>query len=61
MSEIDIYGVHHLFQMPDPSGCLQEASRKLLNSGASKSRFLDVKAARDLLTRWLQLNSGRIT
>lgn len=56
LAEIDVYAVHHLFQIRDSSGCLQEASRKLLMSSSSLSLVKDVTAARDLLSRWLQLN-----
>jgi hypothetical protein len=54
LTEIDIFAVHHLFQIQDPSGCLQYASRKLLIGGMPN--FSDIREARDTLTRWLQLN-----
>jgi hypothetical protein len=57
--EIDVYAVHHLFAIQDPSGAIQHASKKLLLSGVrtgGKSQFKDIKEARDTLTRWLQLN-----
>ncbi len=54
--EIDVYGVHHLFEVADHSGALQEASSKLLMSASSGQLYKDVREARDLLTRWLQLN-----
>lgn len=60
MVEIDVYAVHLLFNIQDPSGCLQHSSKKLLLSGArtgGKSTYKDVKEARDTLTRWLQLNA----
>lgn len=56
---LDVYTVHQLFQINDPSGCIQHASKKLLLSGTrtgGKSAFNDIKEARDTLTRWLQLN-----
>lgn len=56
MVMIDTYGVHHLFQVQDPSGCLQNASQKLLLSGSSNTAYRDIREARDTLTRWLQLN-----
>lgn len=59
LTEIDVYAVHHLFQVQDCSGALQHASKKLLLSGArtgGKSAYKDVREARDTLTRWLQLN-----
>lgn len=54
MVEIDVYAVHHLFQIQDHSGCIHQASRMLLMSG--KPSYRDIREARDLLTRWLQLN-----
>lgn len=59
MTEIDVYAVHHLFNIQDPSGCIQHASKKLLLSGVrtgGKSVYSDIKEARDTLSRWLQLN-----
>ena len=59
LTEVDVYAVHNLFQINDPSGCIHHASKKLLLSGArtgGKSQFKDIKEARDSLTRWLQLN-----
>lgn len=59
MTEIDVYAVHHLFDIKDPSGAIQHSSKKLLLSGVrtgGKSQFKDIKEARDTLTRWLQLN-----
>jgi len=59
LTEIDVYAVHHLFNIQDPSGCLQHSSKKLLLSGVrtgGKSQYKDIKEARDTLTRWLQLN-----
>lgn len=58
MTEVDVYAVHKLFDMQDPSGCLHHASKKLLLSGVrtgGKSVSHDIKEARDTLTRWLQL------
>lgn len=57
-NEIDVYTVHHLFEIDDPSGCIQHASKKLLLSGVrtgGKSQYKDIKEARDTLTRWLQI------
>ena len=59
LTEIDVYAVHHLFDIQDPSGCIQHASKKLLLSGVrtgGKSALKDIKEARDTLTRWIQLN-----
>lgn len=56
---IDVYGVHHLFQIPDPAGMLQHSSKKLLLSGVrtgGKSQYDDVREARDTLNRWLAIN-----
>ena len=58
-SAIDVYAVHHLFNIQDPSGCIQHASKKLLLSGVrtgGKSAYKDIEEARDTLTRWLQIN-----
>ena len=59
LTEIDVYAVHHLFNIQDPSGAIQHASKKLLLSGVrtgGKSVVKDIAEARDTLTRWLQLN-----
>lgn len=56
LTEIDSYAVHHLFQIKDPSGCIQQASKMLLLSGTSHHTYHDIREARDTLTRWLQLN-----
>ena len=55
MTEIDVFGVHFLFELNDPSGCLQHASRQILNCG-HKPNPAAIREARDALTRWLQLN-----
>lgn len=58
ITELDVYTVHHLFNINDPSGCIQHASKKLLLSGVrtgGKSAYNDIKEARDTLTRKLQL------
>lgn len=62
LTEVDVYAVHHLFQIPDCSGAIQHASKKLLLSGVrtgGKSQFKDIKEARDTLSRWLQLNEDK--
>lgn len=59
LTEIDIYGIHFLFRIQDPSGCLQHASRQILNSGSEPSPAA-IRDARDALTRWLQLNTRPI-
>ena len=59
VDEVDVYAVHQLFDIQDPSGCIQHASKKLLLSGVrtgGKSVWKDIREARDTLTRWLQLN-----
>ncbi len=59
LTEIDVYAVHHLFQINDPAGCIQHASKKLLLSGVrtgGKSAYKDIQEASDTLLRWLQLN-----
>ena len=56
MESIDVHAVHHLFCIPDSSGVLQAASTKLLMTGESTHMYRDIKEARDLLTRWMQLN-----
>lgn len=59
LTEVDVYAVHQLFNIQDPSGAIQHASKKLLLSGVrtgGKSKRDDIKEARDTLTRWLQLN-----
>ncbi len=60
LTEIDVYAVHYLFDIQDPSGAIQHASKKLLLSGVrtgGKSTYNDIKEARDTLTRWLELNN----
>ena len=59
MTELDVYAVHFIFNVQDPSGALQHASKKLLLSGVrtgNKSKFKDITEARDTLNRWLELN-----
>ena len=59
MSEVDVYAVHQLFNIQDPSGAIQHASKKLLLSGVrtgGKSKRVDIQEARDTLNRWLQLD-----
>lgn len=59
LTEIDVYAVHHLFDIQDPSGCIQHASKKLLLAGVrtgGKSPIKDITEARDTLNRWLELN-----
>lgn len=59
VSAVDVYSVHQLFGVDDPSGCIHHASKKLLLSGVrtgGKSKRDDIREARDTLTRWLDLN-----
>lgn len=58
-TQLDIYAVHRMFDMSDPSGCLHEASKKLLFSGHKPRdlQFTDIQEARELLDRWLELNT----
>lgn len=62
VDEADVYLVHDRFQINDHSGCLHHASKKLLLSGVrtgGKSKFDDVREARDTLNRWLEINKDR--
>ena len=57
--EMDVYLVHHKFNVDDPSGALHHASKKILLSGVrtgGKSKYKDIKESRDTLTRWLEIN-----
>lgn len=58
---LDTYAVHQAFDIQDPSGCLQRASRLILLSGqmndeSDMPKAVDIMEARTMLTRWLQLN-----
>lgn len=58
LKEVDVYMVHQLFGLEDPSGALQHASKKILLPGVrtgGKSRYDDIREARDTLTRWLEI------
>jgi hypothetical protein len=56
-SEIDIYKVHQLFNIQDPSGCIQSASKRLLMSSTHAGDSIsNITKARDTLNRWLELN-----
>lgn len=59
LNEIDVYATHLAFNIQDPSGCIQHASKKLLLSGSrtgGKSTAKDIQEARDTLTRYLQIH-----
>lgn len=60
LTELDVYAVHALFGVQDPSGCIQHASKKLLLPGVrtgAKPRRKEIQEARDTLDRWLVLNA----
>lgn len=62
VDEADVYLVHDRFNLQDPSGCIHHASKKLLLSGVrtgGKSKFDDIREARDTLNRWLEINKDR--
>lgn len=62
LEALDVYQVHQLFGIDDPSGAIQHASKKLLLSGnrtGGKSKFTDIREARDTLNRWLEMNSPK--
>lgn len=62
VNEADVYLVHDRFKIEDPSGCIHHASKKLLLSGVrtgGKSKYDDVREARDTLNRWLEINKDR--
>jgi len=64
LNAIDVYMTHALFGVEDDSGCLQHASKKILLSGVrtgGKSKYEDIKEARDTLTRWLEVSEGYAT
>lgn len=59
MKDIDIYGVCKIFEVVDTTGCLHHTIKKLLLPGVrtgGKSRYDDIKEARDTLNRWLEIN-----
>lgn len=58
LDEVDVYAVHDIFGVDDPSGCIQHASKKLLlcaKRTGGKDMATEIKEARDTLTRKLQL------
>ncbi len=62
MTEVDVFAVHHLFQIQDFSGCIHNASKLLLLSGVltvEQSTYKNIREARDSLTRWLHLNDSQ--
>ncbi|WP_051299358.1 hypothetical protein [Marinobacterium litorale] len=62
LDSVDVYQVHNLFGIDDPTGCIHHASKKLLLSGArtgGKPKRKDIQEARDTLTRWLEITEVR--
>lgn len=60
LDTIDIYKIHELFEINDPSGRIHHASKKLLLAGSrngGKDKFQDIREARDTLDSWLVDNS----
>lgn len=60
LDTIDIYKIHELFDINDPSGRIHHASKKLLLAGSrngGKAKFQDIREARDTLDSWLVDNS----
>ncbi len=58
---VDVFGIHQLFEIRDFSGCIHQASTKLLLSGdnsTSRPLVQDITDARDFLNRWLELNDA---
>lgn len=58
---MDVYAVHQMFEIHDFSGCIQQASTKLLlssNNATCKPYVQDISDARDILNRWLELNDS---
>ena len=56
---IDVYQIHNLFQVDDPSGCLQHADKKILLSGVrtgGKPKRKDIQEAYDTLGRYLEIH-----
>ena len=53
---VDIYRIHEAYAIQDCSGRLQHSSKKILLAGCrtgGKSKFKDIKEARDTLNSWL--------
>lgn len=59
-THVDVYLIHKLFNIQDPSGMIQHASKKLLLAGkrtGQKSLYKDILEAKDTLERWLSIYS----
>ena len=54
---VDVYQVCKLFEVDDPSHCIQHSIKKLLMSGkrGAKDKMKDIIEARDTLNRYLQI------
>ncbi|QDB70881.1 hypothetical protein [Pseudomonas virus PBPA162] len=64
VSEIDVYMVHKMFNLQDPSGALHHASKKILLCGertGGKSKLKDITEARDALSRWINIHKDEMT
>lgn len=58
VTEVDIYMVCAMFGVEDTSGAMHHALKKILLPGVrtgGKSRYDDIKEARDTLSRWLEI------
>lgn len=58
VTELDIYAVCKMFDVSDAA--LSHALKKIMLPGTrtgGKSRYDDIKEARDTLNRWLELNA----
>lgn len=60
LDEIDVYKVCELFEVDDPSGCVQHAIKKLLCGGkrGAKSSEKDLQEAVDTLQRKIDMGVG---
>lgn len=63
LTVVDVYRVHELFDIQDPSGAIQHASKKLLvagGRGAGKDKTQDIQEAVDTLNRWLEMQQENL-
>lgn len=58
VNKLDPFLVNQLFDIQDPSGCIQHASRNLLlsNQDGGQHMLQRIKEARNALNRWLEIN-----
>lgn len=59
IEDIDVFLIHHLFEINDPSGAIQEASKLLLLCGQrddDKTPYEVAIEARDILNRFIQIH-----